>query len=112
MKAKKHESEPTDAIGELASAELRTGNDQSALQVSNREGSSFHLEQHDSGDDTSSSQSDSDFNPSEALLQDSDAIIQEFTDDFIASLDREYTYYLALLLFRILHSYKSTPHPK
>ena len=49
-----------------------------------------------------SSQSDSDFDPEDALLKDPDAMIEEFVADWVATLPRDDLYALSLLLFHIL----------
>ena len=49
-----------------------------------------------------SSQSDSDFDPEDALLKDPDAMIEEFVANWVATLPRDDLYALSLLLFHIL----------
>ena len=50
----------------------------------------------------SCSESESSFDPDEALLKDPDAMIEEFAADWVASLPRDDLYALSLLLFHIL----------
>ncbi|MCG8622252.1 MAG: hypothetical protein MJE68_09695 [Proteobacteria bacterium] len=56
----------------------------------------------DSEETEGSSQSDSDFDPEDALLKDPDAMIEEFVADWIATLPRNDLYALSLLLFHVL----------
>ena len=48
-----------------------------------------------------SSQTDSDFDPEDALMSDPAAMIEEFTADWVASLPRDDLYALSLFLFHI-----------
>ena len=98
---KRQKSPETDPI-EPVPDQLGTDTDPVEMQQPEEDRSSTSGGALEAEETESSSQSDSDFDPEDALLKDPDGMIEEFAADWIATLPRDDLYSLSLLLFHIL----------